>query len=367
MNVAIAGGGTGGHLFPGVAIAEEFLIKDPSNRILFIGTQSGLETRILPKIGFRLKTVKVKGLKGADFMKKVSSLALLPWAFLKSFYYLKQFKAHLVVGLGGYVSIPSVLAGIAGGASAAIHEQNSFPGLSNRILGKLVDKVFVSYEESFPFFPQSKTVLTGVPIRHQFLETKLSQKNETFTILVLGGSQGSHAINESMLDALPFLVQVREKIYIIHQSGSGEQELVQERYKQYGFHAEVVPFIEDMPTNYGKAHLIISRAGAATLAEIMFCRRAALLIPFPYATDNHQESNAKAIVTKGAALMVLSRDVSGERLASIIMDLERDRRIIEQMEKEAEKLAKPNAAEQIVRICYQQVLHKGKKEVGMPN
>lgn len=358
MNMAIAGGGTGGHLFPGIAIAEELLTRDPANKVLFIGTEGGLETRILSALRLQHKTIRVKGLKGTDLSEKAISLSLLPWAFIKSLYYVKNFKADIVFGVGGYVSGPVVLAGLALRIPTLIHEQNSFAGFSNRILGRYVDKVLISYEEGLAFFPHKKTVLTGVPLRHKFMVAPLPSRDKTFTLLILGGSQGSHEINQAMLAALPYLEQIKGRMRIIHQSGPKELALLKEYYRQYGFQAEVSAFIEDMVTSYGRAHLIISRAGAVTLAEITFCGRAALLIPYPYAANNHQEHNARALAAKQAALMILSRDLNGARLASVIKDLEQDRSKITRMEQESKKFAKPKAAAEIADICYQ---HTAKK------
>jgi len=354
MKMAIAGGGTGGHLFPGIAVGEEFLKRDPTNAVLFIGTERGLESRIVPQLGFTLKTITVKGFKGQGVARKALSAAVLPRALLQSWKCLRRCQADIVCGVGGYVSGPAVLAGVAMRIPAVIHEQNSFPGLSNRILGKFVNRVFISYDESRSFFPEGRTVFTGVPLRQQIRERPVPARDALFTVAVLGGSQGSHEINRAMATALPHLLPIKNRVRIMHQSGAGNEAMLTAVYRKFGFDAQVVPFVDDMIAAYGKAHLIISRAGAATLAEIAWCGRAAILIPYPFAANNHQEKNARVFVEQGAALMIRSPELSGERLAQAILDGEQHRDRLEEMGKQARTIAQPQAAQMIVDICYEE-------------
>ncbi len=358
MNMAIAGGGTGGHLFPGIAIAEEFLRRAPHNQVLFIGTERGLESRILPQRGFQLQTIRVRGLKGQGMAAQLIALSMLPWAFIRSWFCLRRFQAHIVCGVGGYISGPAVLAGVVMGITTVIHEQNSFPGLSNRILGRYLDRVCVSYRESLEFFPGNRTVFTGLPLRREFVQARMPQRQEAFTILVLGGSQGSREINQAMKAALPYLLPVKDRIQIIHQSGPADAALLADTYHRYGIRAQVIAFIDDMTGAYGNAHLVISRAGAGTLAEITCCGRAALLIPYPHAANNHQEKNARVLVDAEAALMILSRELNGEKLARAIIETERDRSRLAYMEQRVQSLARPKAAQDIVDLCYQQVAER---------
>ena len=362
MNMAVAGGGTGGHLFPGIAIAEEFLQRDPENAILFIGTTHGLEARIVPQLGFELQTIRVKGLKGKGMAGQMLSLLLLPGALLQSRNCLRRFNADIVCGVGGYVSAPAVMAAALQGTPAVIHEQNSFPGLSNRILGKYADRVFVSYEESSSFFPQDKTVFTGMPLRRTLLEHRMPVRDSVFTILVLGGSQGSHEINEAVAEAIPHLAALKERVRIIHQSGAADAALLAGVYGKHGLDAQIISFIDDMRSAYGKAHLVLSRAGAATLAELAFCGRAALLVPYPHAANNHQEKNARVLADRGAAQMILSAELSGEKLAEAIIYAESHREQLEVMEKQARSLAKPQAAREIVDHCYELVARRGRNQ-----
>jgi len=352
MNIIIAGGGTGGHLFPGIAIAREFLKKDPENRVTFIGTKKGIESRILPKLGFNLRTITVKGFKGKGFWGKIKALYCIPLSFLQSAYFLKKVQADIVIGLGGYISFPPIIAGAIMRIPTAIHEQNSFPGLSNRILGKIADRIFVSNKESSYFFKTEKTILSGLPIRAEFQKDILLEKDHLFTILVIGGSQGAREINRAIMNALPNLNIIKNRLKFIHQSGENDKEELIEYYSKSRIEAEVVPFIEEIYTCYKKADLVISRAGASTLAEIALCGRASILIPYPFAANNHQEKNARIFVEEGASVMIPSSKLNGEKLASLIVNLENRPDQIKNMEEQAKALSKPKASERIADECY---------------
>ena len=352
MNIIIAGGGTGGHLFPGIAIAREFLRKDPKNRVTFIGTKKGIEYRVLPELGFDLKVITVKGFKGKGLLEKIKALFCIPYSFIKSAYYIKKLQADIVIGLGGYISFPPIIAGKIMGKPTAIHEQNSFPGLSNRILGKIADKVFISNRESSLFFKKEKTILSGLPIRAEFIKNNLPERDTSFNILVIGGSQGSHEINNAIIDCLPKLNSFKERIKFIHQSGEKDKKELIKHYAENGISAAVFTFIDDIYTCYQKSNLVISRAGASTLAEIALCGRASILIPYPYATNNHQEKNGRAFVEEGASVMIQSSRLSGEKLASVIINLENRPEQIKKMEEQAKALSKPKASERITDECY---------------
>ncbi|MEI6127540.1 MAG: undecaprenyldiphospho-muramoylpentapeptide beta-N-acetylglucosaminyltransferase, partial [Pseudomonadota bacterium] len=352
MNIVIAGGGTGGHLFPGIAIAQEFLRRDTKNNILFIGTEQGIEARMLPKLNFTLKTVPVKGFKGKSPAEKAGAMAAVPAAFFKAGRYVRAFQADIVVGLGGYISFPAVAAGRALHIPTVIHEQNSVPGLANRILGRMAHRVFVSYEESKKYFAAEKTMAAGMPVRRQFTGGTTMREETPFCLFVCGGSQGAHAINEAVIAALPHLEGVKEKIRFLHQTGQADRALVEESYKKYVFAARVLPFVDDMYVWYRQAHAVVSRAGASTLAELALCGKASVLIPYPFAAGNHQEMNARAFVDGGAGRMILQRDLTGEALAACISELEKNRPAVERMEQQAVHLAKPKAAETIVEECY---------------
>jgi len=352
MNIIIAGGGTGGHLFPGIAIAREFLRRDPENKITFIGTTKGIENRVLPKLNFELRLITIKGFKGKGLLEKIIALCCIPFSFIQSAYYIKKNNADIVIGLGGYISFPAIIAGMIMKIPTAIHEQNSFPGLSNRILGKITDRIFISSKKSSHFFKKEKTILSGLPIRKELIQNNLKEKQNVFSILIVGGSQGSHEINKTVIDTLPELKGIKDRIKFVHQSGEADRETLIDQYKKNGINAEVLSFIEDIYTFYKDAMLVISRSGASTLAELAQCGKASILIPYPYATNNHQEINALEFVEEGASVMITSSKLNGAKLASVIINLENRPEQINKMGKQAKNLSKPKASERIADECY---------------
>jgi UDP-N-acetylglucosamine--N-acetylmuramyl-(pentapeptide) pyrophosphoryl-undecaprenol N-acetylglucosamine transferase len=359
MNIVIAGGGTGGHLFPGVAIAQEFLRRDNAAQILFMGTEKGLESSVLPKLGLALETVPVRGFKGKGAVQKLGALLALPRAFLSAASCLRRHRAHLVLGLGGYISFPGIAAAKALGIAAAIHEQNSLPGLSNRMLGRIADRVFISYEESRPFFSAGKTVFSGMPVRISQHGAAPAPDDGRLCVFICGGSQGAHAINEAMMEALPDLESSKGSIRFIHQTGAMDAGMVEQGYETRGFTAAVSPFIDDMYSAYGQAHVVVSRAGASTLAELALCGKPSILIPYPYAAHNHQEHNARSFVAKGAACMLLAGELNGRSLAQTVLSLHADRNKIADMAAQAFLLAQPDAAGRVVEECCRLAAEKG--------
>jgi UDP-N-acetylglucosamine--N-acetylmuramyl-(pentapeptide) pyrophosphoryl-undecaprenol N-acetylglucosamine transferase len=353
MKIIIAGGGTGGHLFPGISIAEAFKSREDRNKILFVGSRGGIEEGLIPKMGYDLRTISVSGVMGKPLARKLISLWTIPLGTAASLRINKEFRPDLVIGVGGFASGPVVLAAYLMGIKRAIQEQNAIPGLTNRILGRLSDAIFISFEESKSYFPQEKTILTGNPVRKEFLQGCENTRNgDTFNLLIFGGSQGAHRINEKMVEALDWLEEARDTLRIIHQTGKDDLELVSRDYQRRGFHASVKAFIDDMATCYRDAHLVICRSGATTVSELTACRRASILIPYPHAIHNHQTLNAKALVKAGAARMISNSDLTGKLLADTILHLYRQRNKISAMEKQAGNLAQPNAADLIVGWCY---------------
>jgi UDP-N-acetylglucosamine--N-acetylmuramyl-(pentapeptide) pyrophosphoryl-undecaprenol N-acetylglucosamine transferase len=351
--MVIAGGGTGGHLFPGIAIAEEFLRRDPSNRILFIGTDRGVEKRILPQLGLSLRTLAVEGIKGRGVLRSMGALAKLPGSLAASWRILREFSPAVVVGVGGYASGPAVLAARLMGIPTAIAEQNAFPGLTNRILGRLADRIFVSFEGSERWFPAGKTQLTGNPIRTAFIAggSQKTAGDGPFTLLVFGGSQGAHAINRIVMEALDELAPLKQRLRFIHQAGERDCEALATVYRRGGFQAEVTPFIMDMAAAYRQADLLICRAGATSIAEITAGGKAAILIPFPFAVNDHQTLNAEVLARAGAAELIAEKGLTGRRLAGLIEKYARDSGAIRKMETAAAALGNRRAAEMIVNIC----------------
>jgi len=363
MKVVIAGGGTGGHLFPGIALAEEVVTRHPSNEVLFVGTARGLEARVVPQRGFPLELIDVTGVKGKGIAGFVGGVLKLPRAIARCVQILRDSRADIVVGVGGYASFPMVVAAFLRGTPTAIQEQNALPGLTNRLLGRIADAVFVAFDEAARFFPARKTQNVGNPIRKALMENFLrpQETHERFRILIFGGSQGARAINLAAAEAATVLAPLRERLRILHQTGSSDRETVQQAYAAAGIEAEVVEFIDDMSQAYARSDLVICRSGATTLAELTVCKKAAVLIPFPYAADNHQEVNARSLVDKGAALMILQRDLTGARLAEEIRALIEHPDRLRKMEKAAGLLGRPEAAKEIADVCVN-LVYKGREQ-----
>ncbi len=356
MRCVIAGGGTGGHLFPGMAIAEAFVEREKGNEVLFVGTEKGIEARVLPGGKFPLRTIRARPIQGKSLPEKVKAVGSLPMAISEACSILREFQPQLVLGVGGYASGPTLLAAFLLGMRRAIQEQNVMPGMTNRILKWFSQRIFVSFEEAKKYFPEKKVVVTGNPIRKDFFailgEGKEEKKKERFTLLIFGGSAGAHRINRAMIDALGTLQRIKSSLKIIHQTGKEDLDFVAEEYRQKGFEASVKPFFEDLPAHYRIADLVICRSGAGTLAELAVCGKAALLIPYPYAAHQHQLINAKKLVDLGAARMVLDQELNGSLLAQTILHLYDHPEERARMGGEIQRLARPRAAEEIVDHCY---------------
>lgn len=353
MRLVIAGGGTGGHLFPGIAVAEEFLARDRDNEVLFIGTQNGIEARVLPRLGYPLECIAVTGMRRKSGIEQLRGMALLIKSYFQSKKILESFGPDIVLGVGGYASGPVVLAAGRMQCRRYIHEQNALPGFTNKLLARFAEKIFVSIEESRNYFPAGKTHMTGNPLRRQIVQDVPASREEhadreNFRLLVFGGSAGARSINMALVDALPFLCEEKNRLSVMHQTGEKDLDEVKAGYQKSGIKAEVLPFIHDMADAYHQADLVICRAGATTIAEVTACGKACIFIPFPYATDDHQRRNAEALVTKGAGFMLLNRDLSGESLANMIRELMKDRERLKIAGMCARQLARPDAAKIIV-------------------
>jgi UDP-N-acetylglucosamine--N-acetylmuramyl-(pentapeptide) pyrophosphoryl-undecaprenol N-acetylglucosamine transferase len=357
LGMIIAGGGTGGHLFPGIAIAEEFLGRNPDHRVLFIGADRGLEKRILGGLGLPLRTLRVEGIKGTGPFRAVAALAKIPEGLLASRRIFQEFRPEIVVGVGGYASGPAVLAAFFMGVKTAIAEQNAFPGLTNRLLGYFADRIFLTFPESQGWFPKGRTRVTGNPIRAAFLAEKPQANRQAsgFTILVFGGSQGAHAINRTVGEALGSLRHLKDRLRFIHQAGETDMEATAAAYGEKGFTAEVSPFITDMAAAHHRADLLICRAGATSIAEITAGGKASILIPFPFAVNDHQSQNAEALSRSGAAEVIAEKELTGAKLAEVIERLCRHPDALRKMEAASAALGKRHAAREIVDSCLQLV------------
>lgn len=350
LRVIIAGGGTGGHLFPGVAIAKEIAKRYMAADIRFVIGRRRMESEILTRLGFHQQSIHVEGIKGRGLKKGIMVMMKLPYSFFQSVAILKRFAPHLVIGVGGYSAGPVCLAARLMGMPTAIHEQNSFPGLTNRLLCRIVHRVFVSFEESRQHFPGGTLYLTGNPVRQELLEQeKVPKKREDrFTILVVGGSLGARAINRAFVAALQILKGKGKDPLVIHQSGETDYAHVVEEYEQRGLEGKVTPFIEDMAKAYHRADVVVSRAGATTVSELAALGKPAILVPYPFAANRHQETNALMLVKVGGAEMILEQDLSGESLAELLMKFMDERSVLKEMGKRAERVGRPDAAKRIV-------------------
>jgi UDP-N-acetylglucosamine--N-acetylmuramyl-(pentapeptide) pyrophosphoryl-undecaprenol N-acetylglucosamine transferase len=360
LRLLIAGGGTGGHLFPGVAIAEELRARQPEAPVRFVGTERGIEARVLPELGWDLAMIQVTGLKTVGAWGAIKGVFRLPRALWQARKRLKEFTPDVVIGVGGYASGPVVLMARLRGVPTAICEQNSIPGLTNKILGKVARRVFLSFAISQKYFKATKVALVGNPVRRDLVAKLLAvgtevpaspsqeaASDERIHVLVCGGSLGAVKVNELAADALIALAK-DHRLSIVHQTGDKGLEPTVARYRDAGLPADCKPFIKDMAAEYQKADVIVSRAGATTVAELAIAGKPAVFIPYPFAADNHQEINAREMADAGAALMYRQADLTAEALAGALRPLFADAGRRAAMGTAMKALAKPGAAAAVV-------------------
>ncbi|MDB9822724.1 undecaprenyldiphospho-muramoylpentapeptide beta-N-acetylglucosaminyltransferase [Deltaproteobacteria bacterium] len=358
LRVIIAGGGTGGHLFPGIAVGREILKRDRSAEILFVTAGRKIESHILADAGFEQVTIRVQGMKGRGWRNAVKAMLILPCGLIQSLYTIKKFSPSLVLGVGGYSSGPVCLAAWLMRIPGAIHEQNSFPGLTNRLLCRIVDKVFISFEESREHFSSGALFLTGNPIRKEFVYAKEGHGKieKRFTILVTGGSQGATAINSAFLGALEILRDRGKDLLVIHHTGERDFDRVVREYEKRGLRGDIMPFIQDMNEACVRADIFVGRAGAGTVFELAALGKPSVLIPYPHAANRHQESNARVLVKAGGAEMFLEDNLSPLGLADLLMRYMEDRDALKNMGERARTVARPDAARVIVDQLEDMVL-----------
>lgn len=343
--VIIAGGGTGGHLFPGIAVADELVRAREDVKILFVVGQRRMESEILARHGYPSVSIPVEGLQGRGLLKGLGVLFRLPRSLLKSVAILRSHAPGVVLGMGAYSSGPLCLGARLMGIPTAIHEQNAYPGLTNRMLGHVVNRVFVSFEGTLPCFGAKKTSLTGNPIRQAFFSIQENARDVgPLRVLVMGGSQGARAVSEAFVEALGHLTREGVDMEVLHQSGEKDFERVQEDYGKRGLQGRVLPFIEDMAGALEQSDLVVSRAGATSLFELAAAGRPSILIPYPFATHHHQDANAQAMVQAGGARMILQKDLTGEVLARMIRGYAEDREALGIMARKARAFSRPQAA-----------------------
>lgn len=350
----VAGGGTGGHVLAGVAVADAWRESTGEQAtVLFVGAKGGIEEKLVPRAGYPLSLLRLGSLNRVSWMTRFKTLMLLPFSLFKSLWILLSTRPAAVLGVGGYASGPLVLMARVLSffrlicVKTSILEQNSVPGMTNRILGHLVQRVFCVFPGMDSKFSGNKVVLTGNPIRSAIRPLPSASRNP-FTLFIFGGSQGAVGINSLVIEALPLFEDLKDQLRFIHQTGEKDFDRVFEAYRKAGIQARVEKFIFDMPAAYAEASLVISRAGSSTLAEIAAVRRAALLVPFPFASDNHQEKNARIFANEGAAFLLPQQTSNGLDLARIVRKILKDHSIIDQMEKAVSAFYRPDAAKSIV-------------------
>jgi UDP-N-acetylglucosamine--N-acetylmuramyl-(pentapeptide) pyrophosphoryl-undecaprenol N-acetylglucosamine transferase len=361
LKLVIAGGGTGGHLFPGIAIAQEFCARNPLNQVLFVGSGRPLEKAALARVGFPLTTIAIEGIKGRGLFRQLKAGTKIPAAIWHALRILIGEKPHMVLGVGGYSAGPVVAAAYMLRIRRALHEQNMLPGVTNRMLSRLANRIYISFEGTKGNWNPRKVLLTGNPVRKEFvsradlmrepLPAAADDQPKPFTVAVVGGSQGAHAINLAVAAALP-LLSPKQRFSFIHQTGAEDEADLQAVFAKAGIAAKVAAFFEDMVPLYGQADLIVCRAGATTMAEITVLGKAAILVPYPFAADNHQELNARALSDVGAAVTIRQEDLTGETLARLILYYAEHPGQMAVMAAKAAFFGRPNAAEAIVNDCY---------------
>ncbi|MBI4462368.1 MAG: undecaprenyldiphospho-muramoylpentapeptide beta-N-acetylglucosaminyltransferase [Acidobacteria bacterium] len=345
----MVGGATGGHVFPALAVAAELRRRGSSPEIAFVGVEEGVEARVVPAAGYPLYTVPAARFRGAAWGGKARSLWLLAHSTTVCTRLFDQFRPNVLFGVGGYASAPAMLAAVLSQRATVLFEPNAGPGLANRLLAPLATRVAVAYEETVRFFDR-RAVRTGTPVREEFFRVARKQHLPPFTLLIFGGSQGALAINAAVIDALDRLRTARPELRFIHQTGQRDFEAVRTAYARRGIPAEVHPFIDNMAECFAQADLILCRAGASALAELAAAGKAAILVPYPHAADQHQLRNAELLVRAGAARMMEQRELTGERLAGDMLHLLEHPEHLGSLEERVRAFAVPDAAARIADL-----------------
>ena len=353
MNVVIAAGGTGGHFYPAFALAEEFCRQAADTSVTLVGTGRSIEQTMMAGAPWRMETLRVQGVVGRGAWSSIKALLLIPGAAWRCLRLLRTAKADLVVGTGGYTSPPVLVAAWLLGIPRAVVELNAIPGIANRVLGPLANRIFVSFDRATPYFRAGKVSVVGTPLRRAFVAPPpCLGSGRIDTLLVCGGSQGAHAVNSIVLEAVQASSLIRSRVTVVHQSGVNDFDRVSRAYRKMNVEAEVVPFVEDMPRTLRRADLVICRCGALTLSEIAACAKPSILVPFPQATHNHQESNARVVEREGAGIVLLQPALTGARLAEEIEGLLHQPDRVRRMAEQSLRLRNTDAAGTMVHECY---------------
>jgi UDP-N-acetylglucosamine--N-acetylmuramyl-(pentapeptide) pyrophosphoryl-undecaprenol N-acetylglucosamine transferase len=354
MTIVIAAGGTGGHLYPAVALAREFLRRDPGTRVLFVGTERGLESKVLAHEGFDLGLINAKPVMGKGLFGALTGLCALPISLWQCLKILRTRRADLVIGVGGYTSPMMLLAAALAGVTRVILEPNANPGMANKAVGPFAQRVFLAFESAADSFTRSKVRVVGTPIRKAFLEgiEQNPKKLGSPHLLIFGGSQGAKAMNSAVMEGLPDLMRQLPHLTVTHQTGESDHGRVAEAYRRAGMNAHVMPFIYDMPAALRQADLVVARAGAMTVAELTACGKPAILVPLPSAIYDHQTRNAKVMEAAGAAVVLPQSVFTGPLLVGTVAGILGDPERLRVMSEASLSLRRIDAAEIIVRECY---------------
>ena len=347
MRVILAGGGTGGHVIPALAIANELRDRYGAE-VIFVGTSRGIENRLVPAAGYQLKLIEVGALNRVSLMTRLKTLGALPLAVLAARRLLRQFKPDVVIGVGGYASGPAMLAATRGGYPTVVFEPNVVPGFANRVVAKRVDAAAVHFQETCRFFRNCQ--LTGVPVRAEFFNLPPKTDGPP-TLLLFGGSQGAKALNRALTEAAPELLQRVPGLHIVHQTGQADFDQCRSEYDHARINAEVSPFIDQMAGAFARADLLICRSGASTVAEVAAAGKPAIFIPLPTAADDHQKRNADAFAKRNAGVLLEQAQLTATRLAEIVAGLIADRERLLQVGAAARQLAHPDAAARIAELA----------------
>jgi UDP-N-acetylglucosamine--N-acetylmuramyl-(pentapeptide) pyrophosphoryl-undecaprenol N-acetylglucosamine transferase len=364
VRILIAGGGTGGHLYPGIALARELLRRDPSAQVSFVGTADGIEARVVPRENFELDLIRVAGLKGKSRLERSIGLSLLPLAAIDTWRVIAKRRPHVVVGVGGFASGPVVAIAALLGYPTMLLEQNALPGITNRLLARIVRAAAVNFETALAYFPRTGFV-AGNPVRPEFFPAQNEEANDRTNrprdaarVLIFGGSQGAHAINVAMVEAASRLAATGVRIAITHQTGERDLDLVRTAYQRAGLEARVEAFIFQIDGEMKAADVVIARSGATTLAELAASGTPAILVPLPSAADDHQRKNAEVFARAGAAVVIEQRELQNvlvEALTALLTSPERRA----DMRRAARALARPDAAQRIANRVEELALRQG--------
>ncbi len=348
MRVIVAGGGTGGHVIPALAIAQELRSRYAAE-VIFVGTRRGIETRLVPAAGFELRLIEVGALKRVELATRVKTILDLPRAAMVSAKLVSEFRPDVMIGVGGYASGPAMLVAALMNIPTVAFEPNVVPGLANRVLSPTIHAAAVHFEQTCRYF--RNCYVTGVPVRREFFQVPPRPQNARPTLLVFGGSQGAHAINQTVLEALPALMRDLPEIYVIHQTGGKDYAGAQSTYLSAMVPAEVSAFIDDMPGAFARADLVLCRSGASTVAEVTAAGKPAIFVPLPTAADDHQRHNAATLASAGAARLLPQAELTPERLTVEVVSLLRNPSELSRMSEAARAFAHPDAAAKIASLA----------------